>query len=196
MPTCTEQTSHYIRNNSHSSTKSCKHWSVSPGKTWFNHFFTSFSQNAVVAWIAVDQLGRNSKPGTTHRTAGGSCDWIHGRNSLKSGIGWSKWLPSITVMLLCVNLIPFYDVCHRDIHTLSCSYVMAQLVMLCLAQIWLLRLLWLYKRFMFHVFWHLFFLLQFGKGVYFADMSSKSANYCFTSRAKNIGLLLLCEVSF
>ncbi|XP_071091568.1 poly [ADP-ribose] polymerase 2-like [Haliotis cracherodii] len=36
---------------------------------------------------------------------------------------------------------------------------------------------------------------MFGKGVYFADMSSKSANYCFTSRAKNIGLLLLCEVS-
>ncbi|KAK6185449.1 hypothetical protein SNE40_007679 [Patella caerulea] len=36
---------------------------------------------------------------------------------------------------------------------------------------------------------------MFGKGVYFADMSSKSANYCFTSKAKNIGLLLLCEVS-
>merc|ERR1719187_2777238 len=36
---------------------------------------------------------------------------------------------------------------------------------------------------------------MFGKGVYFADMSSKSANYCFTTRSKNIGLLLLCEVS-
>ncbi|ESO94891.1 hypothetical protein LOTGIDRAFT_147482, partial [Lottia gigantea] len=36
---------------------------------------------------------------------------------------------------------------------------------------------------------------MFGKGVYFADMSSKSANYCFTSRSKNIGILLLCEVS-
>jgi len=36
---------------------------------------------------------------------------------------------------------------------------------------------------------------MFGKGVYFADMSSKSANYCFTSRSQNTGLLLLCEVS-
>jgi len=36
---------------------------------------------------------------------------------------------------------------------------------------------------------------MFGKGVYFADMSSKSANYCFTSRSHNTGLLLLCEVS-
>ena len=38
-------------------------------------------------------------------------------------------------------------------------------------------------------------LLQFGKGVYFADMSSKSANYCYPTRAKNIGLVLLCEVN-
>ena len=37
---------------------------------------------------------------------------------------------------------------------------------------------------------------QFGKGVYFADMSSKSANYCCTSRKKNVGLLLLCDVSW
>ncbi|XP_064640278.1 poly [ADP-ribose] polymerase 2-like [Lineus longissimus] len=36
---------------------------------------------------------------------------------------------------------------------------------------------------------------MFGKGVYFADISSKSANYCFASRAKSTGLLLLCEVS-
>ncbi|XP_022343274.1 poly [ADP-ribose] polymerase 2-like isoform X2 [Crassostrea virginica] len=36
---------------------------------------------------------------------------------------------------------------------------------------------------------------MFGKGVYFADMSSKSANYCFATRSKNVGLLLLCEVS-
>ncbi|KAK7475539.1 hypothetical protein BaRGS_00033228, partial [Batillaria attramentaria] len=34
---------------------------------------------------------------------------------------------------------------------------------------------------------------MFGKGVYFADMSSKSANYCFASRQKNVGLLLLCD---
>ena len=38
-------------------------------------------------------------------------------------------------------------------------------------------------------------VFQFGKGVYFADMSSKSANYCFASRAKKTGLLLLCDVS-
>jgi hypothetical protein len=37
-------------------------------------------------------------------------------------------------------------------------------------------------------------LFQFGKGIYFADMSSKSANYCFASRLKNTGLLLLSEV--
>jgi len=36
---------------------------------------------------------------------------------------------------------------------------------------------------------------MFGKGVYFADMSSKSANYCFTTRSHPVGLLLLCEVS-
>ncbi len=35
---------------------------------------------------------------------------------------------------------------------------------------------------------------RFGKGVYFADMVSKSANYCFPSKEKNVGLLLLCEV--
>ncbi|OMJ75809.1 hypothetical protein SteCoe_24990 [Stentor coeruleus] len=36
---------------------------------------------------------------------------------------------------------------------------------------------------------------MFGKGVYFADMVSKSANYCFTNRNNNIGLLLLCDVA-
>lgn len=38
-------------------------------------------------------------------------------------------------------------------------------------------------------------MFQFGKGVYFADMSSKSANYCFASRSSSTGLLLLCEVA-
>ena len=37
-------------------------------------------------------------------------------------------------------------------------------------------------------------VFQFGKGIYFADMSSKSANYCFTNQRNNIGLLLLSEV--
>ncbi|XP_069796903.1 poly [ADP-ribose] polymerase 2 isoform X3 [Narcine bancroftii] len=36
---------------------------------------------------------------------------------------------------------------------------------------------------------------MFGKGIYFADMSSKSANYCFATREQNVGLLLLCEVA-
>ncbi|CAN9503018.1 unnamed protein product [Ophioblennius macclurei] len=36
---------------------------------------------------------------------------------------------------------------------------------------------------------------MFGKGIYFADMSSKSANYCFASHNNKIGLLLLCEVA-
>eukprot|EP00112_Aurelia_sp_Birch-Aquarium-sp1_P002057 Seg1224.3 transcript_id=Seg1224.3/GoldUCD/mRNA.D3Y31 product=Poly protein_id=Seg1224.3/GoldUCD/D3Y31 len=36
---------------------------------------------------------------------------------------------------------------------------------------------------------------MFGKGVYFADMSSKSANYCYPSRSKPIGLVMLCEVA-
>ncbi|XP_036452139.1 poly [ADP-ribose] polymerase 2 isoform X2 [Colossoma macropomum] len=36
---------------------------------------------------------------------------------------------------------------------------------------------------------------MFGKGIYFADMSSKSANYCFTNQKNNIGLLLLSEVA-
>ena len=33
---------------------------------------------------------------------------------------------------------------------------------------------------------------MFGKGVYFADMVSKSANYCHTSKRSNRGLMLLC----
>ncbi|KAJ0113104.1 hypothetical protein Patl1_00987 [Pistacia atlantica] len=36
---------------------------------------------------------------------------------------------------------------------------------------------------------------MFGKGVYFADMFSKSANYCYASRAATAGVLLLCEVA-
>lgn len=36
---------------------------------------------------------------------------------------------------------------------------------------------------------------MFGKGVYFADMSSKSANYCFATRNNPHGLLTLCEVA-
>ena len=36
---------------------------------------------------------------------------------------------------------------------------------------------------------------MFGKGVYFADMVSKSANYCATSRSNPTGILLLCEVA-
>lgn len=35
---------------------------------------------------------------------------------------------------------------------------------------------------------------MFDKGVYFADMSSKSANYCHANISADIGLLLLCEV--
>lgn len=36
---------------------------------------------------------------------------------------------------------------------------------------------------------------MFGKGVYFADMSSKSANYCFTSSEKTTGIMALGEVA-
>lgn len=36
---------------------------------------------------------------------------------------------------------------------------------------------------------------MFGKGIYFADMVSKSANYCCTSRQNSTGLMLLCEVA-
>jgi poly [ADP-ribose] polymerase len=35
---------------------------------------------------------------------------------------------------------------------------------------------------------------MFGKGVYLADTSSKSANYCHPYNSNNKGLLLLCEV--
>ncbi|KAI2084804.1 hypothetical protein LOZ36_004508 [Ophidiomyces ophidiicola] len=35
---------------------------------------------------------------------------------------------------------------------------------------------------------------MFGKGVYFADISSKSANYCCSYNSDNTGLLLLCDV--
>ncbi|XP_052476232.1 poly [ADP-ribose] polymerase 2 isoform X2 [Carassius gibelio] len=36
---------------------------------------------------------------------------------------------------------------------------------------------------------------MFGKGIYFADMSSKSANYCFANQKNNQGLLLLSELA-
>jgi poly [ADP-ribose] polymerase len=36
---------------------------------------------------------------------------------------------------------------------------------------------------------------MFGKGVYFADMVSKSANYCMASRTSTTAVLLLCEVA-
>ncbi|KFK30828.1 hypothetical protein AALP_AA6G031100 [Arabis alpina] len=36
---------------------------------------------------------------------------------------------------------------------------------------------------------------MFGKGVYFADMFSKSANYCYANTRANKGVLLLCEVA-
>jgi len=36
---------------------------------------------------------------------------------------------------------------------------------------------------------------MFGKGVYFADMVSKSANYCGASRENNEALILLCDVA-
>jgi len=36
---------------------------------------------------------------------------------------------------------------------------------------------------------------MFGKGIYFADMVSKSANYCSTNKTNNTGLLMLCDVA-
>lgn len=36
---------------------------------------------------------------------------------------------------------------------------------------------------------------MFGKGIYFADMASKSANYCWANARNNVGFLLLSEVA-
>lgn len=36
---------------------------------------------------------------------------------------------------------------------------------------------------------------MFGKGIYFADMVSKSANYCHTSKSSPLGLMMLCDVA-
>lgn len=36
---------------------------------------------------------------------------------------------------------------------------------------------------------------MFGKGIYFADMCSKSANYCCTSKSDSTGLMLLSTVA-
>lgn len=36
---------------------------------------------------------------------------------------------------------------------------------------------------------------MFGKGIYFADMVSKSANYCDASQTNDTGVLFLCEVA-
>ncbi|GAU96892.1 hypothetical protein RvY_08263-2 [Ramazzottius varieornatus] len=36
---------------------------------------------------------------------------------------------------------------------------------------------------------------MFGKGIYFADVSSKSANYCYDTSSNGVGLMLLCDVA-
>ncbi len=36
---------------------------------------------------------------------------------------------------------------------------------------------------------------MFGKGIYFADLVSKSANYCFTNPSNNVGCMLLSDVA-
>jgi hypothetical protein len=36
---------------------------------------------------------------------------------------------------------------------------------------------------------------MFGKGIYFADVPSKSANYCMANQENPEGILLLCEVA-
>ncbi len=36
---------------------------------------------------------------------------------------------------------------------------------------------------------------MFGKGIYFADIISKSANYCHANKLFSTGCLLLCEVA-
>lgn len=36
---------------------------------------------------------------------------------------------------------------------------------------------------------------MFGKGIYFADMVSKSANYCYTTKKNNVGYMMLSEVA-
>lgn len=36
---------------------------------------------------------------------------------------------------------------------------------------------------------------QFGKGLYFADLVSKSAQYCYTTKKNPTGLMLLSEVA-
>jgi len=36
---------------------------------------------------------------------------------------------------------------------------------------------------------------MFGKGIYFADIASKSAQYCKASKTNPVGCLLLCEVA-
>lgn len=38
-------------------------------------------------------------------------------------------------------------------------------------------------------------VLQFGKGIYFADLVSKSAQYCYTTDENPVGLMLLSEVA-
>lgn len=39
------------------------------------------------------------------------------------------------------------------------------------------------------------YFIRFGKGIYFADVVTKSANYCSTTPTNNIGLMLMCQVA-
>ena len=42
---------------------------------------------------------------------------------------------------------------------------------------------------------YVFLFVQFGKGIYFADLVSKSAQYCYTDRNNPIGFMILSEVA-
>ncbi|KAB5568282.1 hypothetical protein DKX38_002075 [Salix brachista] len=46
-----------------------------------------------------------------------------------------------------------------------------------------------------HIYEYLYIFGYFGKGVYFADLVSKSAQYCFTDKKNPVGLMLLSEVA-
>jgi poly [ADP-ribose] polymerase len=37
--------------------------------------------------------------------------------------------------------------------------------------------------------------LYYAEGVYFTDMVSKSANYCFASKSNPVGVMILCDVA-
>ena len=99
-----------------------------------------------------------------------------------SGTGQKNWLKDSSPLRGRINDV--IQVWHNDVrHYEKCVTTSRVCRRLKVCHLWLPCLVMFQTGYMF------------GKGVYFADMVSKSANYCRVSKSEPVGLLMLCEVA-